>query len=203
MKKLKNPSVTYGDISLSRETNDSSALSGISSMRGDYFAKPPLQRRWQAVGLTVESRANDVRPYNVPFPKRVNNSSALPGISSMRGDNGKASSLEEVASRRLDGGVSGERCSPLQCAFSKKGEQLLCPVGHLLYERRLFRKASSLEEVAGRRLDSGVSGRTMFAPTMCLFQKGEQLLCPVGHLLYERRLFCKASSFRGGGKPQA
>jgi len=136
----------------SRETNDSSALSGISSMRGDYFAKPPLQRRWQAVGLTVESRANDVRPYNVPFPKRVNNSSALPGISSMRGDNGKASSLEEVASRRLDGGVSGERCSPLQCAFSKKGEQLLCPVGHLLYERRLF---------------------------------------------------CKASSFRGGGKPQA
>ena len=33
-----------------------------------------------------ESRANDVRPYNVPFPKRVNNSSALSGISSKRGD---------------------------------------------------------------------------------------------------------------------
>ncbi|WP_444445140.1 hypothetical protein, partial [Ruminococcus sp.] len=94
-----------------------------------------------------------VRPYNVPFPKRVNNSSALSGISSMRGD--------------------------------------------------YFVKPPLLEEVASRRLDGGVSGRTMFAPTMCLFQKGEQLLCPVGHLLYERRLFCKASSFRGGGKPQA
>ena len=62
-----------------------------------------------------ESRANDVRPYNVPFPKRVNNSSALSGISSMRGDYFvKPPLLEEVASRRLDGGVSGEQCSPLQ-----------------------------------------------------------------------------------------
>ena len=56
-------------------------------MRGDDFAKPPLQRRWQAAGLTVESRANNVRPYGFSFRKRVNNSSALPGISSMRGDN--------------------------------------------------------------------------------------------------------------------
>ena len=36
-----------------------------------------------------------------------------------------------------------------------------------------------------------------------LFKGDKRLLCPVGHLLYERRLFCKASSFRGGGKPQA
>ena len=41
---------------------DSSALSGISSMRGDYLEKPPLQRRWHAV--RSESRANDVRPYD-------------------------------------------------------------------------------------------------------------------------------------------
>ena len=44
------------------------ALSGISSKRGDNFAKPPLQRRWHAVrSESEESRANNVRPYGVPF----------------------------------------------------------------------------------------------------------------------------------------
>ena len=45
---------------------DSSALSGISSIRGDFLLAP-LQRNWQAVGLTKESRANNVRPYEKPF----------------------------------------------------------------------------------------------------------------------------------------
>ena len=76
----------YG-FSFRKRVNNSSALSGISSMRGDDFAKPPLQRRWQAAGLTEESRANDVRPYRFLFLKRMDNSSALSGISSMRGDN--------------------------------------------------------------------------------------------------------------------
>ena len=71
----------------SKRVDNSSALPGISSMRGDNFAKPPLQRRWQAAGLTEESRANDVRPYRFLFLKRMDNSSALSGISSMRGDN--------------------------------------------------------------------------------------------------------------------
>ena len=52
----------YG-FSFRKRVNNSSALPGISSMRGDNFAKPPLQRRWQAAGLTEESRANNVRPY--------------------------------------------------------------------------------------------------------------------------------------------
>ena len=56
------------NVPFPKRVNNSSALSGISSMRGDYFAKPPLQRRWQAVGLTVEFRANHVRPYGVVFP---------------------------------------------------------------------------------------------------------------------------------------
>ena len=34
----------------------------------------------------------------------------------------------------------------------------------------------------------------MFAPTVSLFKKGGQLLCPAGHFLYERRQFCNASS---------
>ena len=46
------------------------------------------QFAWQAIGLTEESRANDVRPYRFTFSKWVN--------------------------------------------------RLLCPVGHLLYKRRLF-----------------------------------------------------------------
>jgi len=82
----------------------------------------------------------------------------------------KASSTEEVASRRLDGGVSGEQCSPLRFLFSKKGKQLLCPAGHLLYERRQFCKASSTEEVASRRLDGGVSGEQC-SPLRFLFSK--------------------------------
>ena len=53
------------NVPFPKRVNNSSALSGISSMRGDYFAKPPLQRRWQAAGLTVESRANNVCPYGV------------------------------------------------------------------------------------------------------------------------------------------
>ena len=32
----------------------------------------PLQRSWQAIGLTEESRANDVRPYRFTFSKWVN-----------------------------------------------------------------------------------------------------------------------------------
>ena len=46
----------------------------------------------------------------------------------------------------------------LRYFLSYRANRLLCPVGHLLYERRLFRKASSTEEVASRRLDGGVSG---------------------------------------------
>ena len=37
-------------------------------------------------GLTEESRENDVRPYSAPFQNGQIDSSALPGISSMRGD---------------------------------------------------------------------------------------------------------------------
>jgi len=53
----------------SKRVDNSSALPGISSMRGDNFATPPLQRRWQAAGLTEESRANNVRPYGFSFRK--------------------------------------------------------------------------------------------------------------------------------------
>ena len=58
-----NPPVTYGDIPLFKGgLRDSSALSGTSSRRGGFLLAP-LQRSWQAVGLTEESRANNVRPY--------------------------------------------------------------------------------------------------------------------------------------------
>ena len=50
----------------SRGTKDSSALSGISSMRGD-FSFGSSTEELAAVRLTEESRANNVRPYGVPF----------------------------------------------------------------------------------------------------------------------------------------
>ena len=50
----------------SRGTKDSSALSGISSMRGD-FSFGSSTEELAAVKLTEESRANHVRPYGVPF----------------------------------------------------------------------------------------------------------------------------------------
>ena len=46
--------------------NNSSALSGISSMRGD-FSFGSSTEELAAVRLTEESRANIVRPYGVPF----------------------------------------------------------------------------------------------------------------------------------------
>ena len=57
------------------------------------FLLAPLQRSWQAVGLTEEFRANDVRPYGIPlspmvtspFSRGTRDSSALTGTSSMRG----------------------------------------------------------------------------------------------------------------------
>ena len=45
---------------------NSSALTGTSSIRGGFLLAP-LQRSWQAVGLTEESRENDVRPYGWKF----------------------------------------------------------------------------------------------------------------------------------------
>ena len=47
--------------------------------------------------MPEESRANDVRPYSAPFQSGQTDSSALPGISSKRGDNMKPPLLEEVA----------------------------------------------------------------------------------------------------------
>ena len=67
------PSGTACHLPFQGRLNNSSALSGISSIRGDYSAKPPLQRRWQATGLTVESRANDVRPYGKVFSSKQTN----------------------------------------------------------------------------------------------------------------------------------
>ena len=53
-------------------------------------------------GLTEGSRANDVRPYGMPFQNGQTDSSALTGISSIRGDFLFGSSTEELASHRLD-----------------------------------------------------------------------------------------------------
>ena len=44
---------------------------------------------------------------------------------------------------------------PYRFTFSRD-QRLLCPVGHLLYERRLLLLAPLLEEMASRRLDGGV-----------------------------------------------
>ncbi|WP_302492320.1 hypothetical protein, partial [uncultured Ruminococcus sp.] len=82
-------------------------------------------------------------------------SSALSGISSMRGGFSFGSSTEELAAVGLTEGLiplSAYADIPL----FKGDKRLLCPVGHLLYERRLFfwllyRGAGS------RRLDGGVN----------------------------------------------
>ena len=59
---LRDISPPRGESPFSRGTSDFSALSGTSSRRGGFLLAP-LQRSWQTVGLTEESRANDVRPY--------------------------------------------------------------------------------------------------------------------------------------------
>ena len=61
------PSGTACHLPFQGRLNNSSALSGISSIRGDYSAKPPLQRRWQAAGLTegvcvIKPRLQDDSP---------------------------------------------------------------------------------------------------------------------------------------------
>ena len=101
----------------SRETEYSSALSGISSMRGDYLEKPPLQRRWHAV--PEESRANNVRPYRFTFSRDQRLLCPVGHLLYERRLLLLAPLLEEMASRRLAGGVPGERCSPLR--FFRQG----------------------------------------------------------------------------------
>jgi len=130
---------------------DSSALSGISSKEETIPQSLLSQRRWQAIGLTEEFRANNVRPYRFP-------------------------SL-------------------------KMGKQLLCPIGHLLYERRRFAKPPLLEEVASRWLDGGVSGEQCSPLQVSLFENGKSTPLPYRASPLQRRRLCKASSSRGGGKP--
>jgi hypothetical protein len=85
---------------------DSSALSGISSKEETIPQSLLSQRRWQAVGLTEEFRANNVRPYRFPSLKMGNRLLCPIGHLLYRGDDyAKPPLLEEVASRRLDGGV--------------------------------------------------------------------------------------------------
>ena len=67
------PSGTACHLPFQGRLNNSSALSGISSIRGDYSARPHLQRRWQSAGLTKEFRANDVRPYGKVFSSKQTN----------------------------------------------------------------------------------------------------------------------------------
>ena len=69
-------------------------------------------------------------PTNLPFQGRQDNSSALSGITSIRGDNfAKPPLLEEVA-RSAGGvrGVSGEPCSPLRYAFSRTAKGYAFPL---------------------------------------------------------------------------
>ena len=63
---------TVGNHPFQGRLKDSSALTGTSSRRGGFLLAP-LQRSWQAVGLTEESRANGVRTYGgwFTFLKRV------------------------------------------------------------------------------------------------------------------------------------
>ena len=60
-----------------------------------------------------------LRSIHLPFQGRQINSSALPGISSIRGDNFAKSPLLEEVARSAGGvrGVPGEPCSPLQGLF--------------------------------------------------------------------------------------
>ena len=152
--------------------------------------------------MTEESRANDVRPYNVPFPKRVNNSSALPGISSKRGDNGKASSLEEVASRRLDGGVSGERCSPLRFLFSKRVDNSSALPGISSMRGDNFAKPPLQRRwpAAGLTEESRANN---VRPYGFSFRKGWTTPLPCRASPLEEETILQSLLYRGGGKPQA
>ena len=81
----------------------------------------------------------------------------------------------------------------------KGGKRLLCPVGHLLYERRQFRKASSFRgggTQCGRSQKS--PGRTMFAPTVCLSSryKCNHTNKKSGQFCAVRFLFKKSLDFR-------
>ena len=81
----------------------------------------------------------------------------------------------------------------------KGGKRLLCPVGHLLYERRQFRKASSFRgggTQCGRSQKS--PGRTMFAPTVCLLSryKCNHTNKKSGQFCAVRFLFKKSLDFR-------
>ncbi len=74
-----------------------------------------------------------------------------------------------------------------------------CPVGHLLYERRQFRKASSFRgggTQCGRSQKS--PGRTMFAPTVCLSSryKCNHTNKKSGQFCAVRFLFKKSLDFR-------
>ena len=117
-----NTPVTVGDISphcgespFSRGTRDSSALSGTSSRRGGFLLAP-LQRSWQAVGLTEEFRANSVRPYGgIVF--------------------GLGKGTGRCGHRPLR--IPPSAPHGAATSFFKGDERLLRPGGHLLWERRL------------------------------------------------------------------
>ena len=67
----------------------------------------------KAVGLTEEFRANNVRPYRFPSLKMGNRLLCPIGHFLYRGDDyAKPPLLEEVASRRLDGGVMHSTKTP-------------------------------------------------------------------------------------------
>ncbi len=108
----------------SRGTRDSSALTGTSSIRGGFLLAP-LQRSWQAVGLTEESRANNVRPYGglgLGLEKGKIVEKEWWWFNGLEKGTGRCGhrplrippSAPHGASTSLFKGGSGERCSPLR-----------------------------------------------------------------------------------------